>query len=182
MLHDTRFMNLLWLLFSTPVVSLEITFFSIGFTMGAGGPILVTGGCGFLGFHIVQALLKDPSAGRITVISRNPKTNIFDGVTYTAGDIAAADFVNEVFATVKPEIIFHTAAPRPIDESVTDDAWHGTNVTGTRNMIEAAKNCEATKYFVYTSSVNVIQGTDTFIGNQWTTRSPTGVRKQRRSR
>lgn len=122
------------------------------------GPILVTGGCGLLGFHIVQALLKDPSAGPITVVSRNPKTNIFDGVNYEAGDIANVEFVNQLFAKIQPEIIFHTAAPRPTDESVTDSLLFDTNVTGTRNLVEASKSCKATKYFIFSSTVNVIQG------------------------
>ena len=37
------------------------------------GPIPVTGDCGLLDYRVVKALLKDPLAGPVAVISRNPK-------------------------------------------------------------------------------------------------------------
>jgi sterol-4alpha-carboxylate 3-dehydrogenase (decarboxylating) len=84
--------------------------------MASTGPIIVTGGCGLLGFHIVEALLNDSEAGCITVVSRNPKINIFDGVQYVAGDIANESFVRKLFDDMKPQVVFHTASPRPSDE------------------------------------------------------------------
>jgi sterol-4alpha-carboxylate 3-dehydrogenase (decarboxylating) len=126
--------------------------------MAATGPILVTGGCGFLGFHIVQALIKDPTHGPITVVSRNPTKNLLDGVTYIAGDIVNAESINHVMTTVQPEIIFHIASPPPTDAQVPENAYTETNVVGTRNLIEAAQLCEATKYFIFSSTVNAIQG------------------------
>ena len=46
------------------------------------GPVLVIGGCGFVGFHIVQHLLEDPNSRPISVLSRNPNLNRCEGVSY----------------------------------------------------------------------------------------------------
>ena len=51
------------------------------------GPALVTGGCGFVGLHIVDALLKDPTCGPVSVISRNPNLNRCEAVAYYTGDV-----------------------------------------------------------------------------------------------
>lgn len=123
------------------------------------GPVLVTGGCGLLGSHLVQALLKDNSVGSITVVSRNPNNQLPE-VDYQAGDIGDVAFVNELFAVLKPAVVFHTASPRPTDDRVQASEWTDTNVTGTQNLISAAQATPETKVFVFSSSVNVITGTE----------------------
>ena len=55
------------------------------------GPALVTGGCGFVGFHNVDALLKDPTCGPVSVISRNPNLNRCEAVAYCTGDFGNLD-------------------------------------------------------------------------------------------
>ena len=128
--------------------------------MATTGPIIVTGGCGLLGFHIVQALLKDPAAGPITVVSRNPTTNIFDGVKYIAGDISDVAFLDRLFEDIKPEVIIHTASPKPTDEKVTEETFIDVNVNGTKNLVEASKKFPSVKAFVQSSTVNVITGSE----------------------
>ena len=122
------------------------------------GPIIVTGGCGLLGYHVVQRLLDDPLTGPITVISRSPRTNLFDKVTYIAGDISDTTFVQRIFGEIKPETVIHTASPRPTDESLTEDDFVRINITGTRNLLEAAKKISSMRVFLFSSTVNVIQG------------------------
>ena len=112
-----------------------------------------------IGHHIVQALLKDGSCGPITVISRNPHKNNIDGVTYIAGSVADQDFVERIVAETKPTVIIHTASPRSIDEG-SETAFYDTNVGGTQNLIDASKKSPSTRVFIYTSTVNVIQGNE----------------------
>ncbi|KAI8194190.1 Sterol-4-alpha-carboxylate 3-dehydrogenase, decarboxylating [Colletotrichum sp. SAR 10_65] len=57
---------------------------------------LVTGGCGFIGSHIVEKLLKKYPSARVAVLSRNPTTNTFPRATYHAGDVASADDVTRI--------------------------------------------------------------------------------------
>ena len=122
------------------------------------GPIIVTGGCGLLGYHIVQQLLNDSSAGPITVISRSPKTNIFDGVKYIPGNISDSAFLQTTFNLVKSCVVIHTASPRLMGENVVDDTWRQVNVEGTQNLLQAAQEVGTVKAFVLSSTVNVIQG------------------------
>ncbi|KAF2096746.1 NAD(P)-binding protein [Rhizodiscina lignyota] len=122
------------------------------------GPVLVTGGCGFLGFHVVQALLDDLSCGPITVVSRNPTTNIFDNVDYKACDITDAVLVKRIVEEINPRVIIHIASPRPMDVALKQDDFEDSNIVGTRNLINSARDCSSTEAFVFSSTVNVIQG------------------------
>lgn len=121
------------------------------------GPVLVTGGCGLIGHHIVQALLKDGTCGPITVVSRSPHKNNIDKVTYVGGSVTDKEFVEQIVTETKPTVIIHTASPRSINEG-GEATFYDTNVSGTQNLIDASKKCPSTRVFIYTSTVNVIQG------------------------
>ena len=69
-------------------------------------------------------------------------------------------FIDRIFVEVKPEIVIHTAAPRPNDENATESTFIDTNITGTRNLIEAAKKYPSTRGFILSSTVNVISGNE----------------------
>ena len=119
--------------------------------------VLVTGGCGLVGYHVVQLLLKDSTCGPITVVSRNPNANVFDGVKYVAGDLGDAVSLGRVFDEFKPQVVIHTAS-QPTEAGVSEKNFFDTNVTGTSNLIEAAKKSLSTQALVFTSTVNVVQG------------------------
>ena len=126
--------------------------------MGSG--VLIVGGCGCVGFHLVRALLdsKDFEKCQLHVLSRNPTRNLIDDsrVHYHAGSIDSQHTVARLISDLKPEVVFHTAAPVSRANDGGWDHFYRTNVQGTRNLLESAKRC--VKAFVYTSSVSVMKG------------------------
>lgn len=100
---------------------------------------VVTGGCGFIGSHLVDELVEqghevvvvdDLSTGDRSYL--NPKATLIEG------SITDIDLI--VSATVAAGCIFHTAALARIMRSVDDPVGtHNANVTGTLNIIKAAQ-------------------------------------------
>ena len=122
------------------------------------GPALVIGGCGFVGYHIVQALLKEPACASVSVISRSPTLNRCEGVSYYTGDIGKLDEIRGLLAAIKPRIIFHAAAPRAGDPAVRPDNHYTTSLEGTKNVLAFATESPTAKALVYTSTCAVSKG------------------------
>lgn len=132
-----------------------------------GVPVLVTGGCGFIGSHLVEKLVS--LGADVTIldnVSSGNKQNISavaHAVTCIHGSIT--DFESCLEATRNKKIIFHLAASVSVPASVEDPhACHITNVTGTQNMLEAAR-INNVKRFVFSSSC-AIYGESTLPCNE----------------
>ncbi|KAF4925047.1 Sterol-4-alpha-carboxylate 3-dehydrogenase, decarboxylating [Colletotrichum viniferum] len=118
---------------------------------------LVTGGCGFIGSHIVEKLLQKYPSARVAVLSRNPTTNTFPRATHHAGDVASADDVTRIVNEVRPTVVFHCAGMMTVGrKTMTDEFVRAINVDGTRNVLEAGRKV-GVKAFVTTSSASVVQ-------------------------
>jgi sterol-4alpha-carboxylate 3-dehydrogenase (decarboxylating) len=123
------------------------------------GSVLVIGGCGFLGSHIVNLLLTYTKETSISVLdlfttrNRRPES---DNISYHDGDITKLSDLLSVFGKVKPDVVIHTASPNLMGAS--NDLYYKVNVEGTQRVIEA---CQQTgvKCLVYTSSASVISDT-----------------------
>ena len=121
--------------------------------------VLVTGGCGFVGYHVVRALLEDRTWTDIHVVSRNPAKNRQEGVHYHAGDIVSSDQMEQIMAKIEPNVIIHTASPVSAGNDADERSFMETNVNGTRNLLSTAASTGTVKAFVFTSSSSVMKGT-----------------------
>ena len=134
-------------------------------------PVLVIGGCGFLGHHIVSQLLP-PSTCTVSVLDLKTTQNRLPNVTYHSADITSPTAVREVLEEVKPAVIIHTASPLAANGHTKGarQLFYKVNVEGTRTLLEQAAEVGCVKAFVYTSSASVIHDTVSDLINadeQW---------------
>ncbi|OTA91519.1 hypothetical protein M434DRAFT_397173 [Hypoxylon sp. CO27-5] len=129
-------------------------------------PVIITGGCGFIGFHLTSGLLERDPQCQIHVIDINTNRNRLPGITYHTVDISSAAEVEAVFAAAKPKVVFHVACP---DSTVQQPAvFQRVNVIGARNLLTSAKNAKTVQAFVNTSTSSVVHDnlTDLFDADE----------------
>ncbi|KAL1620503.1 Protein kinase protein rad53 [Neofusicoccum ribis] len=119
------------------------------------GHVVVTGGCGFLGHHIVKLLVERFPASRVSVLDLRTTTNRLTSpqVSYHDADITDEHRLVELFQKLTPDVVIHTASPVAV--GIKDELMRAVNVDGTRNLLRAARE-NGVKAFVYTSSASVI--------------------------
>lgn len=128
------------------------------------GKVLVIGGNGFLGHHIVKLLFSSWSA-TVAVIDLKCERNRLDGAQYFEADITNADAVKAVFDQFRPDIVIHTASPAPQAESkVANDLFQKVNVEGTKVIVDACLHA-GVKVLVYTSSASILSDNKTDLRN-----------------
>ena len=120
--------------------------------------ILVTGGAGFIGSHLVDRLIEE---GHQVVIADNLSTgklrNINPSATFHHTDITLQS-IREVFHREQPEIVFHLAAQTSVIESIRDPFKDcQINVTGTLRLLEACKIYGIDR-FIYSSTGGALYG------------------------
>jgi UDP-glucose 4-epimerase len=110
---------------------------------------IVTGGAGFIGSHVADALLaRDDEVHVLDDLSKGRRERIADGVELHVADIRDPD---AVFDRARPEIVFHLAAQADVRVSVERPAYDAdVNVLGTVRILEAARRYEARVVFAST--------------------------------
>lgn len=124
------------------------------------GSVLVIGGCGFLGYHIVSQLLQFYSA-QVSVLDLRTTKNRLPSVDYYNGDITSEADVRSILEKTKPAIIIHTASPPGADNTTKAlrALYKKVNIDGTKNLVERAGEAGYVKAFIYTSSASIIHDT-----------------------
>ena len=120
--------------------------------------VLVIGGCGFVGYHIVKAFLQDSTWSSVHVMSRNSSRNQVEGAHYHSGDLTSFEQLRSLLTNVGPSLIIHTASPNSISDFSGERTFEEINVQGTRNLLKAAIASDHVRYIIYTSSVQVMKG------------------------
>ncbi len=122
---------------------------------------LVTGGAGFIGHHIVKTLLE--RGDEVTILdnfSTGSRARLESRAVLAELDIRDREGVARLFAEKKFDVVFHTAALARVQPSIVDPLnTHDVNVTGTLNLLHAAKE-NGVRRFVYSSSSSIYGNQD----------------------
>ena len=122
--------------------------------------ILITGGAGFIGTHLVKEL---SSQYHLTVVDNlsNKKSHSNaqilkeNHITFFEEDIMNKEKITEIFRNYRPDSCVHLAAKISVPESIVDPyTTMSVNVTGTLNVLEACLR-NSVKRFVFASSAAV---------------------------
>jgi len=110
---------------------------------------MVTGGAGFIGSHVVEALLaRGDEVHALDDLSKGKRENVAAGAELHVADIRRPD---DVFDAVRPEAVLHLAAQADVRDSVErPDNDADVNVVGTVRILEAARRHGAKLVFAST--------------------------------
>jgi len=133
--------------------------------------ILITGGAGFIGSHVVRLFAnKYPEYSIINLDALTYAGNLEnlkdiegkDNYKFIKGDICDAEFIDQLFKEEKITDVIHLAAESHVDRSITDPlSFVKTNVIGTVNLLNAAVSTwkdDLDKHIFYHVSTDEVYG------------------------
>lgn len=118
--------------------------------------VLVTGGCGYIGSHVVRQLSE---AGRKVVVFDNLSTGFADALIndeeLVVGDLADTDALERLFSGRRFDTVLHFAAAIVAPESVSDPLkYYGNNTRNTLNLLQACVRFGVER-FIFSSTAAV---------------------------
>jgi len=125
--------------------------------------VLVTGGAGFIGSHVVDSLVE---RGDEVVVVDNLSTGFMQNINLSAKfyELSVGDEkLAEVFERERPEIVSHHAAQIDLRKSVTEPIFDAQeNILGSLNVILNSVRC-GVKKFIYASSGGAVYGDPQYL-------------------
>ncbi|ONN27750.1 UDP-glucose 4-epimerase [Thermosipho affectus] len=126
--------------------------------------VLVTGGAGFIGSHVVDKLV-DNGYDVVVVdnLSKGKRENVNKNATLIVADIRDENKMREIFNEYKFDYVFHLAAQASVSVSVknpVEDA--NVNIVGSLNLIKLSIDLDVKK-FIFSSTGGAIYGDDVDI-------------------
>jgi UDP-glucose 4-epimerase len=124
---------------------------------------LVTGGAGFIGSNLVDALLaRGDEVVVLDNLATGRRSNLDSALSHRARlvveDVRDAALVRSLLEQERPEVVFHLAAQMDVRVSAAKPVYDAeVNVIGTINMLEAARLC-GSRRFVFASTGGAIYG------------------------
>lgn len=132
---------------------------------------LITGGAGFIGFHLSKRLL-EAGAKVIGLDNMNDYYEVslkearlailkqYEKYTFVQGDLADKKVIFDLFQTEKPDIVVNLAAQAGVRYSIDNpDAYIQSNLVGFYNVLEACRHYPV-EHLVYASSSSVYGGNE----------------------
>lgn len=104
--------------------------------------VLITGGAGFIGSHLTDALVADHAVTVLDDFSSGSRENLHPSATVVEGDIRDERRLNELVRDA--EVVFHQAASVSVARSISNPTEsHAINVDATLSLLEAARKHDA---------------------------------------
>ncbi len=119
--------------------------------------VLVTGGAGYIGSHVVYELLKLGHFVYVVDIFSESRNNILKhkNVEYLEVDIRNKKELVDIFLKTKPELVFHFAAKASVPDSMNNPFdYYETNILGGLNLLEAMRT-SGTDKIIFSSSASI---------------------------
>ncbi|KAF2869369.1 hypothetical protein BDV95DRAFT_629953 [Massariosphaeria phaeospora] len=127
------------------------------------GKVVVVGGCGFLGSHIVNLLIERHPNTRVFVVDlrTNTNRNASANISYHDADITDYAALEPLFSQFRADAVIHTASPH---FNAKKDILEKVNVGGTKTLLKVAQET-GVKAFIYTSSSSIVLDPKTELHN-----------------
>lgn len=121
--------------------------------------ILVTGGAGFIGSHIADALLDDGhEVAILDDLSSGNRRNVPEAAHFAEGDIRDAETVDRLLGDFRPDVVSHQAAQVSVSRSTREPQYDASvNVLGSLNLLESSVRHGVSR-FVFASTGGAIYG------------------------